>query len=99
MAQFTIRVELHGATPEHYETLHLRMAQNGFKRIIAGVDSSGAKGWWQLPTGEYDGESNESATKVRDNIKLIADSVKLGAWVLVTQVADRSWTTVKVSAG
>jgi len=97
MAQFTIRVELHGATAEQYETLHQRMETAGFHRAIAGVDASGQQGWWQLPTAEYDYEADNTAQGVRDYAKIIADSVKSGSWILVTQVANRSWSTTRIS--
>lgn len=96
MALFTVRVELHSATADQYAQLHKLMEANGFRRLIAGLDPSGAAGWWQLPTGEYDCEFNETAEDVRRKVKLLADSVKAGAWVLVTQVAGRAWTTQKV---
>ena len=96
MAQFTVRIELHSATSEQYTTLHTLMEASGFRRVIRGVDASGSQGWWQLPIGEYDGDFNETAVQVRDRAKLISDAVKTGAWVLVTQVADRSWTTQKI---
>lgn len=96
MAQFTVRVELHGATAAQYDLLHQRMEAANFKRLIAGVDSTGSRGWWQLPSGEYDYEADTKAEVVRDQVKIIADSVKPGAWVLVTQVASRSWNTARV---
>lgn len=96
MAQFTVRIELHGASSAHYDLLHERMEAANFKRALAGIDSSGAQGWWQLPTGEYDFESTGNVQLVRDQAKMIADSVKPGAWVLVTEVANRSWSTLKL---
>ncbi|MDR7154701.1 hypothetical protein J2W40_001516 [Sphingobium xenophagum] len=96
MAQFTVRVELHGATAAHYETLNQRMEAANFKRLISGTDSTGAKGWWRLPSGEYDYEADSKPELVRDLVKILADSVKSGAWVLVTQVSARSWNTERI---
>lgn len=98
MAQFTVRIELHGATDSHYTLLHTLMANAGFERFIAGTDISGIAGKWQLPSGEYDGTSDETATVLRSRLKILADGVKPGAWILVTKVADRSWSTLKLKA-
>jgi len=98
MPQFTVRVELHGADASHYERLHGGMEALGFHRWIEGIDESGNRGKWQLPTGEYDGTVSMTAKEVRDSVRLIASAVKPGAWVLVTQVAARSWNTRKLQA-
>jgi hypothetical protein len=96
MALFTVRVELHGATPEQYKLLHDRMFAHGFKAFIAGVDNAGNKGSWALPTAEYDYEGEGSAAQVRDTALIVANAVKPNAWVLVTKCADRAWQTTKV---
>ena len=99
MALFTIRVELHGATSEQYEILHTSMAVHSYKRFVEGIDAAGAKGYWRLPTAEYDYQSaddTETAFTVRDKVLVIANAVKPGAWVLVTKSADRAWSTEKV---
>lgn len=98
MAKFTVRVELRGSVADLYLMLDQTMAAAGFRRLISGLDASGASGWWQLPTGEYDIEIEETAQQVRDRAKILADSVKQGSWILVTQVADRSWNTNKVQS-
>lgn len=100
MSSFTIRVELHGASADQYELLHTMMNLQGFKRTIAGTNTSGAPGVWKLPSGEYDYSSDdESAAQVRDKAKIIGDAIKRGAWVLVTKVAERSWSTEQVRSG
>jgi hypothetical protein len=93
MTGFTVRVELHGADGKEYETLHQSMARYGFRRTIRGVDARGATHDYVLPTAEYDHQSTSTSAEVRDLAKRIADSVRTGAWVLVTQVADRAWST------
>lgn len=97
MTSFTTRVELHGATGDDYERLHEAMARAGFTRTIAGVDANGKSGTWHLPTAEYDLSSTSTCSQVRDLAKGIADRVKPGAWVLVTQVADRRWNTSRAT--
>jgi len=97
MSQFTVRVELHQASSADYENLHERMASHGFNREISGVDASGIGGVWILPTAEYDySDDAQSAEQVRNLAKTIADSVKTGAWILVTEVKTRSWTSKKI---
>ncbi len=96
MAEFTVRVELHGGSDHHYELLHSFMLAHGFQREIVGVDNSRARAAWRLPAGEYNYVSDASAAAVRDQVKVLADSVRPGAWVLVTKVAERAWTTQKL---
>lgn len=99
MTSFTVRVELHGATSADYDVLHVRMGAAGFARTVTGVDTSGASARWMLPTGEYDYSSEtENAFAVRDKVKIIAESVKIGSWVLVTKVAERAWNTRKLQS-
>ena len=89
MTSFTTRVELHGATGDHYTRLHEAMERAGFRRWIVGRNSSR----YALPTAEYDFSGTYTASQVRDLAKGIADNVKLGAWVLVTEAGERAWTT------
>jgi hypothetical protein len=97
MASFTTRVELHGASGEQYELLHAAMERAGFRRWIEGQDASGVTHRFALPTAEYDYEASANAAQVRDLAKRIADGVKFGAWVLVTQGADRAWHTTTIA--
>lgn len=96
MSDFTVRVELHGALDNHYLMLHDRMAALGFNRFATGKDASGNPGKWHLPSGEYVGTNDGTAAEVRDMVKRMADGVKPGAWVLVTQSATRTWSTEKI---
>lgn len=91
MADFTVRVELHGASGDDYETLHTRMEMRGFRRFIYGVNEKGVRHKYQLPTAEYDFTSESSAEDIRNTVKTIADAVRPNAWVLVTKETDRSW--------
>ena len=97
MSNFTVRVELHGANESHYELLHAYMAAAGFFKFVSGATPCGESGTWKLPTAEYDYSSERSAADVRDAVKLLADSVKPGAWVLITEVASRAWSTEKIT--
>src|SRR5260370_42387225 len=49
MAKFLVRVELHGASWDDYETLHAEMGERGFSREVTGGNGRG----YQLPTAEY----------------------------------------------
>lgn len=49
MANYLVRVELHGATWDSYEALHAEMAARGFSREITGDNGLS----YQLPTAEY----------------------------------------------
>lgn len=98
MADFTTRIELHGATDNDYATLHRRMEEKGFTRWLSGTDAYGNAGRWAMPTAEYDLVSSTlDCAGVRQRAKEIAEGVKSGGWVLVTQVATRSWSTLKIS--
>lgn len=93
MADFTVRVELHGAGPDEYERLHQAMAERGFQRFPTGGDGKR----WRLPSAEYffDG-SALSSDQVRDLAKQVGDSVRMGAWVLVTKSDGRSWWAQRI---
>ena len=98
MADFTVRVELHDASAKDYEALHNAMEAAGYRRYIDGTDNSGKAGRWALPTAEYDctGQSAATASSIRDQVQSIADSVKPGAWCLVTQSAARAWSLERI---
>jgi hypothetical protein len=88
MPSFTTRVELHRATGEDYERLHLAMEKRGFSRTI--TSDKGVR--YDLPTAEYD-RSGSSLTRaeVRDDAKAAASSVTKSYSVLVTESNGRTW--------
>jgi len=49
MAQFIVRIELHGAKGEDYSKLHSAMGHHGFLRTLTGTDGI----VYLLPTAEY----------------------------------------------
>lgn len=99
MSSFTVRVELHGASSEHYELLHDRMLKAQYYRWIYGASDGGERGYWTLPTAEYDHTSEATVSQIRDEVLVIANSVKRGAWVLVTEAGDRAWSTEVIRLG
>ena len=92
MASFTVRVQMHNATGEQYELLHERMFAAQYYRFVDGVNEHGV-GCWLMPQAEYDHTANATVTQVREHVATIADSIMPGAWILVTEVANRAWRT------
>ena len=69
------------------------MERRGFARTIKATDGS----WWKLPPGEYNLE-NESRNpiQVKDAVIAIANAIRPGGWVLVTEAGSRAWQTAEV---
>jgi hypothetical protein len=94
MTNFTVRVELHDAEDEDYETLHEKMAEKGFVRWVK--DGEGNKS--KLPTAEYNmQDSNLKRSDILNRAKAAADAAKPkpAPWIIVTESAGRSWTGLK----
>jgi hypothetical protein len=94
LARFTIRVELHGVSPEDgYRYLHDDMYREGFTRLIAGSGQDA----YLLPSYEYElASSTESAAQVCERVIGIASKHQPALdppkkpWVLVT-AGDAAW--------
>ncbi|GAA5100874.1 hypothetical protein GCM10023210_39820 [Chryseobacterium ginsengisoli] len=71
MAKFIIRVELHNANYQDYETLHDSMYKEGFSKTI---QDELTKEWFNLPTAEYYYEN-----ALIDDYNIIIDKVKIAA--------------------
>jgi hypothetical protein len=86
MANFTVRVELHEKSSNQkpdYETLHKRMADEGFLRTIKLKDGDPS---YQLPTAEYSYIDNTiTKEQVLQKAKNAAVKVDENYMVLVTQ--------------
>ena len=91
MAQFTTRVELHGAVERDYTTLHSAMANEGFTRSIVADD--GSKYW--LPTAEYDYRGDKTRVEILSKAERAAKTTGKPYEVLVTESAGRTWTNLK----
>jgi hypothetical protein len=87
MAQFTVRVELHEARWEDYESLHAEMEGKGFSRLIKGDNGK----TYHLPWAEYDGGGNLTNSEVRDIARTAANSTGKRNAILVTESNGRSW--------
>lgn len=95
MAKYTVRIVLHEATYEHYESLHDEMLQ----KLQALRQVKGENGvWYDLPDAEYDVSSKLGKKELCDAVYGIAESVKASPSpsVLVTKSAGRSWRLRKV---
>ena len=87
MARYTVRVELHNADNDDYESLHEYMEEEGFTRYI--VDKDGEK--YQLPTAEYNISSSGDKYAVLEKAKRAASRTGKRYMVLVTTSAGRTW--------
>ena len=88
MASFTTRVELHDADWSDYETLHKKMAAQGFTRTIT---SDGGKRY-QMPPAEYNLEEAITRDQVLARAKTAAGQVKPSYAVFVTEASGRTWS-------
>lgn len=90
MTNYTVRVELHDADEEEYESLHEAMASEGFVRWIQSQQEK-----FRLPAAEYNLiNSPLSKEAVRDKALAAAEQAKPRPkpWVLVTQSDGRCWS-------
>lgn len=87
MSKFTVRVELHDADNDDYDTLHAAMKKKGFSRTI----ESGNGQIYHLPTAEYNVDGDYDTATVLDKAKSAANTTNLEYGVLVTESAGRKW--------
>jgi hypothetical protein len=87
MAKYLLRVELHGATWNDYETLHSEMAYRGFSREVTSDDGR----TYQLPTAEY---VTQKSTGLEDVRALAAEAAKRTGrrfGVIVAEYSRSAW--------
>jgi hypothetical protein len=87
MADFTVRVELHGAEWEDYDALRVEMEAEGFSATVQG---SGGMAY-ELPAGEYAISGDVTRQQVLARAKRGADRSGFSYAVLVTESAGRAW--------
>jgi hypothetical protein len=91
MPDFTVRVQLHGATAEDEARLHAAMLDAGHTDTLKSKDGTA----WVLPAGEFNLRADLEVTGVLAQARAIAERTVPGAakpaWVLVTQSAGRKW--------
>lgn len=92
MASFTTRVLLTADdSVAVYERLHSEMAIEGFARTIVSNDGIA----YDLPHAEYNISSNLDKWGVLESAKRAAARVSVGAQILVTESAGRSWSNLR----
>lgn len=89
MADYIVRIVLHGATASHYEMLHKNMVTAGARRTVTGSDGI----VYDLPDGNYVMSNTRNASDVRDAVLQIAKSAKSppDPSVLVASYDQLSW--------
>lgn len=87
MSDFTVRVVLHSANGEDYQSLHDLMEARGYSREITDNDGT----IFILPDAEYNTSKDFTVEEVRNEVKEIAMQVKERCHVLVTQATSRAW--------
>lgn len=87
MSTFVIRVELHSATWQDYDTLHQEMGKEGFSRTIRSDDGV----VYQLPTAEYAATSSGTTAQVLEAAKQAATRTGKSFGVIASQTMNSSW--------
>jgi hypothetical protein len=88
VAKFTVRVELHRADDDDYETLHSAMEAQGFSRLITSNDGAS----YHLPTAEYNRSGSLSRDDVLESAKTAAAKTGKKSAILVTESDGRTWS-------
>ena len=86
VAEFTIRVELHGAEWEDHDALRVEMEAAGFAATVRG-----SGGRYALPTGEYAFAGDLTPAQVLARARRAADRTAFSYAILVTESAGRAW--------
>jgi hypothetical protein len=94
MSGFTTRVELHSATSEDYEILHVAMKQQGFLRTIKSDKGS----IHELPTAEYNLTGNYNIQQVIDKAETAGKTTRMKYSILVTESNGRRWVGLNTTA-
>lgn len=87
MSSFITRIELHSASYSDYENLHREMGKQGFSRTIKSDDGI----TWQLPTAEYEINSNQKCSDIRQKAAIAATATGKSFAVLVTEAREICW--------
>jgi hypothetical protein len=87
MADFTVRVELHGAEWEDYDVLRVEMETEGFAAAVRGSGGTA----YELPAGEYVFSADLTRQQVLMRAQRAAERSGYNCAVLVTESAGRAW--------
>lgn len=87
MAEYMIRIVLHGADGEEYDQLHEEMEAAGASRSIRADDGK----LYDLPNAEYYLETERLGADVRDIVVEIAAAIRPDPSVLVCKATAFFW--------
>jgi hypothetical protein len=93
MAKFLVRVELHGASWDDYETLHAEMGERGFSREVTGDNGR----TYQLPTAEYVIHTDSGLEAVRTLAANGAETTGRKFGVIVAEYSRSAWVGLAVA--
>jgi hypothetical protein len=88
MADFTVRVELHGAEWEDYDALRVEMEAEGFAAALRGNGGT----VYELPAGEYAFSADLTRQQALQRARLAAERSGYACAILVTESAGRAWS-------
>lgn len=92
MANFTVRIELHNALAEDYDTLHDEMSQQGFLTTITSVRQI----TYHLPKAEYNISGNYTRREILNKAQLAINVTQRNSSILVTKSMGRSWRRLNI---
>jgi hypothetical protein len=95
MSRFTVRIELHDAEWEDYDSLHAAMEDQGFSRLITGDNGV----TYHLPWAEYNREGALTTGQVLNVAQSAADSTGKNNSVFVTESGGRRWSGLQAVEG
>lgn len=87
MAWFITRVELHGATNNDYQLLHIAMQAWGFSRVV--MSDQNVK--YDLPPAEYFWDGTLTRNQVLEQAKKAANTTGCRFSVVVAETSGLSW--------
>jgi len=87
MASYIARVELHSGTADDYENLHKAMASAGFSRALLSDNGPAVL----LPSGQYFGVGELTASQVSEFAQAAALKTKKGFAVFVSDFTNAAW--------
>lgn len=93
MAKYLVRVELHRASWDDYETLHAEMEYRGFSREITGDNGR----TYQLPTAEYVIDTDSGLEGVRSLAASAAQATGRQFGVIAAEYSRSAWVGLVVA--
>lgn len=91
MINYIIQVSFTESAPETVVRLSYELSKYN---IAAGVKADDGRGY-HLPPGTFMYFGNETINEVRDAVHRLAETIKPGVSVLVTEAASLSWSGLK----